>query len=145
MKKECIIIDIDGTLANIEHRRKDIPVEKNWKKFNSKMYLDKINPWCRELINSFKERYEVLIVTGRSKDFHEVTVKWLKDNDVFYTEIFFREKNDYRDDTIIKKEIYNKYIAPGYSTLIVVDDRNKVVKMWRDIGLTCLQCNYGDF
>ena len=145
MKKKCIIIDIDGTLANIEHRRKDLLAENNWKEFNSKINLDSINIWCRELINSFKDKYNIILVTGRTEEFNDVTLKWLNDNNIFYSEIFFRENSDYRDDTIIKKEIYEKSIEPSYIPLFVVDDRNKVVKMWRELGLVCLQCNYGDF
>ena len=29
--------------------------------------------------------------------------------------------------------------------LLVLDDRDQVAKMWRDMGLTCFQVNYGDF
>lgn len=145
MKKECIIIDIDGTLANIEHRRQDLLNDNNWKAFNSKINSDSINIWCRELIDSFKDKYSVILVTGRTEEFRDITLKWLNDNKVFYSKIFFRENSDYRDDTVIKKEIYEKKIRPDYMPLFVVDDRNKVVKMWRELGLICLQCDDGDF
>jgi hypothetical protein len=29
--------------------------------------------------------------------------------------------------------------------LFVVEDRSRVVEMWRSEGLTCLQCAHGDF
>lgn len=145
MKKKCIIVDIDGTLANINHRRKDLLVDKDWKKFNSRMDKDIINPWCLEIINQFKSQYDIILATGRSEDFREVTLKWLKNNEVFYTKLFFRKSNDSRDDRIIKEEIFREKVSPSYDTLFVVDDRKKVVDMWREIGLVCLQCDYGDF
>jgi len=52
---------------------------------------------------------------------------------------------DYRDDRIIKEEIYREKIAPVYNALFVLDDRDRVVAMWRDLGLTCLQVANGDF
>jgi hypothetical protein len=145
MKRECIIIDVDGTLADIEHRRNDLLKDNDWEAFNSKIKLDRLNIWCREIIDSFKVKYNIVLVTGRMEEFKDDTVKWLNDNDVFYSNIYFRKNGDYRDDTIIKKELYEKNIMPNYSPLFVVDDRNKVVKMWRELGLVCLQCDYGDF
>lgn len=53
--------------------------------------------------------------------------------------------NDYRDDPIIKQEIYETYIKPYTDVDYVFDDRDRVVKMWRDIGLRCLQVQEGDF
>lgn len=145
MKKECIIIDIDGTLADIEHRRKDLLNDNDWEAFNSKISLDGINIWCRELIDSFKNRYSIILVTGRMEKFRDVTLKWLTDNKISYSTIIFRKNDDFRDDTIIKEEIYKQNIEPYFKPLFVVDDRFKVVKMWRDLGLVCLQCDYGDF
>tara|TARA_Y100000590_G_C15455022_1_gene914210 strand:- start:251 stop:688 length:438 start_codon:yes stop_codon:yes gene_type:complete len=145
MKKKCIIVDIDGTLANIDHRRKDFLNDNDWKAINSKINLDSINFWCKELIDSLKNKYKIILVTGRKVEFRDITLKWLNENEVSYSEIFFRENNDYRDDTVIKKEIYKKNIMPNYIPLFVVDDRSKVVTMWRDLGLVCLQCDLGDF
>jgi hypothetical protein len=56
-----------------------------------------------------------------------------------------RTEGDHRSDDIVKKEIYEKRIAPQYDVVIVFDDRDKVVKMWRDLGLLCGQVYYGDF
>lgn len=144
-KKKCIIIDLDGTLANIEHRRSELLKDNNWEKFNSKINSDLINLWCRELMDAFKSKYEIIIVTGRGLDLKNVTEKWLVENRVPYDLIFYRPVKDFRDDTIVKREIFEEYIQPSYETLFVVDDRNKIVKMWRDLGLICLQCAYADF
>jgi len=145
MKESCIIIDLDGTLADIRHRRDQLTKNNDWKKFNSEMHLDGLNSWCKEIIEKFKKSHKVLIVTGRSQDFSDSTEKWLLKHDVFFSKIFYRESEDYRDDTIIKKEIYENKIKPNFLPLFVVDDRLKVVRMWRELGLVCLQCDVGDF
>ena len=56
-----------------------------------------------------------------------------------------RLADDNRKDSIIKEEIYNKVIKPRYNIKLVLDDRNQVVDMWRDIGLPCFQVAPGDF
>ena len=52
---------------------------------------------------------------------------------------------DFRPDEEIKKEIYFNKIINNYNILFVLDDRAKVVKMWRELKLTCLQVDDGDF
>lgn len=59
--------------------------------------------------------------------------------------LLMRQDGDHRDDAIVKYELYRDYIAPWYDIKIVLDDRDRVVRMWRQIGLTCLQVNDGDF
>lgn len=56
-----------------------------------------------------------------------------------------RPAGDYRPDQIVKRELYEAHIAGQYDVLFCVDDRNSVVAMWRELGLTCLQCAEGDF
>jgi hypothetical protein len=52
---------------------------------------------------------------------------------------------DHRDDWVMKKEIYHKEIAPNYQIEFVIEDKASVVKMWRELNLVCLQCDWGDF
>lgn len=144
-KENCIIVDIDGTLANIEHRRLHLSENNDWKSFQLNMDQDSINNWCKILIDQFKNNYKIFLLTGREATHKEVTLKWLAEHSVYYDDIFFREEKDYREDSIIKKELFQNHINDNYSTLFVVDDRLKVVKMWREIGLTCLQCDWGNF
>ena len=56
-----------------------------------------------------------------------------------------RQNSDRRPDDVIKAEIYETCIEPYYNVLYVFDDRDRVVKMWREKGLTCLQVAEGNF
>lgn len=56
-----------------------------------------------------------------------------------------RGVDDLRNDAIVKKELAERYILPMYNVRGVFDDRDRVVKMWRELGLTCYQCAYGSF
>ena len=57
-----------------------------------------------------------------------------------------RDDGDYRKDNITKLEMYNKHIKGKYDVEFVLDDRDSVVKMWRDeLDLTCMQVDWGNF
>ena len=84
-------------------------------------------------------------MTGRDGIALDKTKKWLDDVGVVYDNIFIRAVNDSRKDSVIKREIYEKEIKGKYNIIAIFDDRNQVVEMWRSLGLTVLQCNYGDF
>lgn len=56
-----------------------------------------------------------------------------------------RPEGDIRKDSIVKRELFEKYVRPYYNIEFVLDDRNQVVEMWRSLGLKCLQVAEGDF
>ena len=145
MKDNCIIVDIDGTLANVDHRRGYLGKEGGWKKFNESMRLDVPNKWCVEIVNHMRKKYKIVLVTGRSRDQWSITIDWLRENGIAYHDIFFRRCGDYRQDVEVKAEILNDLIIPNFDVLFVIDDRISVVNMWRRAGLVCLQCDVGNF
>lgn len=144
-KIPAILIDLDGTLANVSERRGEFLKTKDWDSFYSKISEDILNVWCFQIIEKFKAEYKVLLVTGRRESYRVETLNWLKRNNVSFDGIYFRGKDDFRQDDIVKKEIYQKHIVSSFDVLFVVDDRISVVKMWRSLGLVCLQCDEGNF
>tara|TARA_Y100001963_G_scaffold88454_1_gene122223 strand:- start:33573 stop:34094 length:522 start_codon:yes stop_codon:yes gene_type:complete len=81
----------------------------------------------------------------------DLTRNWLKYWFNIYNinqmvELYMREKGDNRQDSVVKKELYYEHITDNYSVQLVLDDRDQVVKMWRnDLGLICFQVAEGDF
>jgi len=146
MKQKAIIVDLDGTLCNINHRLKYVLQKpKDWDSFYKHIWLDEINRWCEQLIEHFYVSHDILIVSGRSDEHRRNTISWLNQNCIEYSKVFLRKDGDYRPDEIIKKEIYRDEIEKDYEIEFVVEDRTRVVEMWRSLGLTCLQCAKGDF
>ena len=145
--QKAIICDLDGTLADVEHRQVHVQSKpKNWKAFHEGMVDDKLNVWCAELLSAMKkEGYRIILLTGRDEPYRKLTIEWLKRFDISYDLLLMRADKDFRPDDIVKKEIYQNVIKPEYDVIFVVDDRKKVVEMWREIGLVCLQCAWGDF
>jgi hypothetical protein len=136
----CIIVDIDGTLAHMDGRS---PYDY------SKVSTDILDNNVAELINIWKNAGDstayVIIVSGRESGCRGETEDWLRANEVPYDELYMRAAGDMRDDRIVKKEIYEEWIKPRYNVKFVLDDRDRVVKMWREEGLKVLQVAEGDF
>lgn len=143
-KKDCIICDIDGTIALRNGRS---PFDY------SKVSEDTFDPRMKRLLETFDpNKLDLIFVSGRegTEQCKEDTVNWicsnLKNSDFrLEFKIFFRKEGDYRNDAIVKKEIYDNLIKPTYNVIAVFDDRNRVTDMWREEGILCAQVYYGDF
>ena len=146
--KQTVLFDIDGTLADIKHRRKYLDQERpDWAKFNAEMGNDTPNHAIVKLYNILwqSNAYEIIIVTGRNEAFRKVTETWFVWNEIIFNRIIMRADRDYRADYIIKEEILDMLLNEGKQIAFTVDDRQQVVDMWRRRGITCLQCDKGDF
>jgi len=145
---KAIIVDLDGTLANCEHRRHfvDGPV-KSWPDFYAGMGKDAVNENVAELIKRFSSDHEILFVTGRPANYSKDTIKWLFAHLGWLPGIrlFMRAEGDFRKDCVVKREIYERDIKPRYDVRFTIDDRDQVVEMWRSLGLECWQVAVGDF
>lgn len=133
---KAIICDIDGTLAHMKDRS-----PYAWNRVGE----DEVDPIIRNLLNAIKNKYFIILTSGRDEACRENTEKWLRENDIPHARLFMRNENDNRKDTVIKRELFENYIRYHYNVEFVLDDRNQVVDMWRSLGLKCLQVAEGDF
>lgn len=88
----------------------------------------------------------VLVVSGRPTDVAgDATVRWLQRYGVDYKHLFMRAGGDYRDDTIIKQEILDKILKwlPKEQIAFAVDDRPRVIRMWKSNGIKCFDVGKG--
>lgn len=137
----CIICDLDGTLALHNGRN---PFDA------SKIHTDKVNFQVKNILYTYRYKpleTEIIYISGRSEEAREATENWLKEHSAWFgnQKLLMRPSKDFRSDSIIKQEIYEAYIKDKYFVEFVLDDRDSVVKTWRDLGLLCLQVYYGDF
>lgn len=144
----AIIIDLDGTLCNVGHRvhfAKESPPD--WPAFFDACIDDTPNPAVVALVTmAMQAHYSILYVSGRPDTHRAQTEAWLTQHGLdYHTRLLMRPAGDYRQDAIVKRELYDQHIAGKYAILFTVDDRDQVVKMWRDLGLTCFQVAEGDF
>lgn len=143
--RPIVIVDLDGTLCDCDHRRNYV-IAKDWKSFYGALSEDPVKTNVANFVTVLSHFCKIVIVSGRPDNYLEPTLKWLEKMNISYNEIYMRREGDYRKDSIVKREIYEKHINNGYNkVMLVLDDRNQVVEMWRSLGLECWQVADGNF
>lgn len=128
---EAIIVDIDGTLAHMNGRG---PFE--WHRVGE----DDIDHEVRDVVKAFHDMgAKILITSGRDNVCRVETTEWLVRHGVPFHALFMRERGSMEKDEIVKAEIYHRDIKPHYRVRLVIDDRPKVCRMWRNHGLKVMQ------
>lgn len=141
-----IIFDIDGTIADLTHRRHFVASKpKNWDAFFAGIADDKPITPVISVLNCLFAKNFIILCTGRGEEYREQTVQWLDRHGVEYDALYMRPAGDYRPDDIIKEELLDQMIAEGHKPQLVFDDRKRVVDMWRRRGIICAQVAEGDF
>lgn len=134
---DSFIFDMDGTLAHGTGRGMF-----DWGEVGSDSLDENVAHILDALFNAGRQ---IIIVTGRDSICELETRTWLNDNDITYHQLFMRPKGDKRPDTEVKREIYENNIKGKFNVLGVFEDRDSVVKLWRELGFKCYQCEYGAF
>ena len=148
---KVVIFDLDGTLALIDKRRAKAALpngKMNWKEFFApeNIQLDEPN-W--PVIESFKAMqragFTVGIFSGRDDISRKETIDWLTQHGIEPNFLKMRKNGSFVPDDKLKKLWLDDVLKLGHEVMCVFDDRDKVVQMWRDNGITCFQVAPGDF
>jgi predicted kinase len=131
---DCVIVDLDGTLAHANGKRGYY----EW----SKVGMDDVDYEVCEIVNS-SVRYgnKIIFLTGRSNECYQETKEWLEK--YIYTDDFLllmRDSKDFRPSTVVKKELYEKFVKGTFNVIFALDDKEDVCEMWRSLGIKALQC-----
>ena len=112
----------------------------------SKVGDDSPNQPVIDLVKELSETQRIIFVSGREEVCRKETLSWLLKHEIPVTPsfLYMRKEGDFRKDSIVKAEIFEKF-RKDYYINFVLDDRNQTVSMWRNLGLTCLQVAEGDF
>lgn len=148
--KDTIIVDIDGTIADIDHRvyllkeNTGSKESKDWRTFHALADSDKPIHEVIDLVRAMHERgYTIHLATGRADDQREQTARWLNKHWVPFHTLHMRKAGDWRSDAIVKREFFSPQVL--HRVAFVLEDRKSVTKMWRDLGLRVLQVEEGDY
>lgn len=147
-----ILFDLDGTIANVDARRKaadqaQAPYPSNerqawwtaWQNPDNILRLDVPNEIVVSVLRDWRERGKVItIVSARNDKNRGITEQWLAKYGIHYDALYMRRDGDYRPDNVFKQELLDNI---RMNTIIerVYDDRNQVVDMWRANGIDCIQ------
>lgn len=138
---ETIICDLDGTLALMGDRG---PYDY------TRVHEDSVNEGVVKILQGARDRFNIIFCSGREDSCSDSTKEWiLRNTDLFNSKdeitLFMRKTGDQRRDSVVKLEIFNEHIRDSYNVSLVLDDRDQVVQMWRELGLPCFQVAPGNF
>ena len=162
--KDAIICDVDGTVALMMGKRSPFEYHKadkdepNHPVISTVLAMRKLYG-CELIMLSAREnvilntpstdnKYSHTYVNEKYDDLEHLTSHWLNTHlgQGNWDELIMRPAGEYRKDCYVKYDIYRDYIAGQYNVLMVFDDRNQVVDMWRNgLGLQCFQVADGNF
>ncbi len=139
-KPWVIICDVDGTVMKMGERG---PfdwhrVEEDEPRLDVWHAVVGVQANCRP-------RPYIAFVSGRSDECYAGTVRSLRSRlMVEDPQVFMRPVGDNRNDAIVKREIYEQYIAPRFNVRAIFDDRPRVIRMWQSLGFADRIFNVGD-
>lgn len=103
-----IVIDIDGTVANNDHRAHHLEKSKpDWAAFLQPHLVakDTLVPGARKAIEKFQDlRYKIVFLTSRNESLRPTTAQWIQDNLGF----------EVNDDTLIMRNAGNMLKTSEY-------------------------------
>lgn len=150
----AMMCDLDGTLALFGNRRNPYDAsnchlvdEPNLCVLNTiRTYHAVHNTVCKDLC--YPEVAKCFFFSGRTDKYIVQTKQFLLekcgfdvDMDRFF-QLNMRQEGDNRGDDIVKMEMYDAEIKGRYNIHVVFDDRPKVVRVWKGLGLPVF--NVGD-
>lgn len=128
----AVICDIDGTLAHMNGNRGPY----DW----GKVYADELDYHVAHLVQCYHYGgLKVILLSGRDAICRAETERWLTDHSIPFDQLHMRSHDDMRSDVIVKRELFDEHIRDKYHVWAVIDDRPKVCRMWRDLGLKVFQ------
>lgn len=139
------IIDIDGTVATHEGLRDHHDYAQVIHDDPIPAVIDIVNALCDY------DGIEPVFVSGRAgtEQCRTDTETWLAKHvrgwELSGQHLFMRTAGDGRSDDVVKYELFDQHIRDRWDVVGVLDDRDRVVAMWRHIGLRCLQVAPGAF
>ena len=134
---KAICLDIDGTLSLGSSRG-----FFDWKRVGE----DAVNPVIADVSVNYKKcGYTIIVMSGRDSCCRSETEEWLNRFNIPYDHLFMREEGNVEPDEVIKERLYNGNVLGKFSVHFVLDDRPKVCRKWRDLGLVVLQCGDPEF
>ena len=133
-KEDAFIFDLDGTLADLNGRN---PYDA------STCENDLVREHVKLILKVLIPKGLIILMSGREDKYREQTQRRLHANDIGYDFLFMRATGDTRKDVIVKRELFEREVAPRFNARFVVDDRPQVIRGWEALGLPVFNVGNG--
>ena len=149
-----IVFDLDGTLADDEHRQHHLLADpQRWDEYYSECARDRVVEAAAEVFRALAPRHWLSIWTGRRADYWDDTMDWLIRNidgartrkSLGGVDLKMRPVGDRTPAAELKRLWLDNARGSGLSVDLAFDDASPVVAMWREEGVPCFQVAPGPF
>lgn len=141
-----VVVDIDGTLTKVGSRVECLKsTPPDWDSFYNRCGEDDPVSEIVSLVRSLWKTYRIVLCSGRRESCRLATAEWMARHGVIWNQMLLRKDGDFRHDSIVKPEMLEQQGIPLERIAFVLEDRNSMVKKWREMGLICMQVAEGDF
>jgi len=159
LEMKIIVVDLDGTVCDTAHRD-HLAQAKQWDEFHAAAKDDRPRADVAFFLSVLARRSvldEILLVacTGRNERYRQTTLEWLIKHDLaVFDTILMRPDGDRRPDVEVKPEMLREFIelteseypwAGKREVAFILEDRDRVVETWRNLGYACWQVNNGSY
>lgn len=152
-KPKCIILDIDGTVADGSHRAHLAPSKngtgtpEDWAPWEAAVKEDPCIEHVAEVARLFSlwNDVPIVVVTGRGSNCHDATMEWLELHDIHFDHFYGRDALDQRPSAVLKEDILLNKVLPQFDVMFALEDQASCVEMFRRNGVVCFHVADGGF
>jgi len=146
-----VVVDLDGTLCDSAHRE-HLARAKQWDEFHCLLGEDKPNKAVAKLLLTLMNMPEgpvVVGLTGRNERYRLMTLRWLDKHGLALDDLLMRPDDNYQSDHELKPQMLDDWLTAQELTRsdvwFILEDREKVVEAWRNLGHECWQVRAGGY
>ena len=138
---KIVLCDIDGTVANNDHRQHLLKEYKDWDLFFSKLDQDEPIEKIIKIVNEYADQgFVIYFLTGRPARYELKTRQWLEKFFKFQINLIMRKDGDIRDKLLIKHELFSDNFQPE-EILVCIENDLKLCDLWESLDLAVINVN----
>ena len=147
-----VIIDLDGTLCDCS-QRVHLAQAGKWDDFHSLISEDQPFKDVASFIDliSNLEFVSIIMLTGRNESYRNQTDRWMNKHSIVCDRLIMRPDKNFESDHVLKPRMLCDELFEGNfekmkeEVIVVLEDRDKVVEAWRNLGIDCWQVRNGTY
>ena len=142
----CVVFDVDGVLANADHRQEVLFAggrRKNWKDFFALAGDDALIEEVARLTTLLDPALRVVLLTARPTSNRSITVTWLAQHDLRWDLLVMRPEGEYASSPDAKRMAVHELRQHGFDPRLALDDERRNVDMFHAEGIPCIYIHSG--
>jgi hypothetical protein len=140
------VFDLDGVLANADHRQDVLFAKggrKDWKSFFALAGDDALIEEVARLTTLLDPALKGVLLTARPTSNRTITLTWLAQHDLRWDLLVMRPEGDFRSSPDAKRMAVTELRQQGFDPRLALDDDRRNVDMFHDEGIPCIYIHSG--